>query len=736
MNLVMLIVALVGVELKMGIFSGEVVDAASRQPLPGVNVILPGTELGAATDEYGRYVISEVPAGEHSIEVSMLGYRTQVLTRVRAMPGRTVFQSFKLEQEAIGVSGVTVRPEYFVKDEASTASEVRLNYHEMRTNPEGYNVIRAVAALPGVATGFDFSSEISIRGGDPDENLTVIDNLPVPYPVHFPSLGGGMGQASIVSVETVDEVEFSPGGYSARYGEKLSSLMAITLRDGNQDRFEAMVDLNMSAVGLSVEGPVGDRFNYIFAYRRSFLELVDLVADIGDVVPSFDDFYLRLAYKPSLNHKIWGFAIQSLDRMQVPGQGFGVPQRDLSWRGYQTIAGINWRMLMGDFGFSTLTLGGTNLENRMFSLDTLTDDEVGHYIPHETHFYLSEALTFNPWTGHEFQTGVLGSFSLGNYEYWQAAYIGPGGTEVPGEGDTTSGSWFTVSPYLQYVWTPWRWLKVAPGIRFSYNTLNSELWLEPRAGLAISPFRTTTINLSCGTYHQLHDYDIMLERPEVVAKGATHYIAGVEQLVRDDLKLTLEGYYKDLKHLLFYNDAESKYVADETGNSYGLEFLAQKKMGKFLQGQFSYSLAFSERTNSDDGTFPADWDIRHILTLVGGVKFLKNFEFSVKYRYASGMPWTPYDTANAYFNPQDSLWYVDRVDARASGRLPDYSRLDLQISHTSYTKKGIMISGYFNLQNAFNHSNIVSYSWDGENKELKPSYNFFITPVGGVTIKF
>lgn len=719
-----------------GRFAGQVVDGASRQPLPGVNIVLVGTEMGAATDEFGRYVVDNVPAGEHSIEVSMIGYRTQVITRVEAVPGRTVFLDFELTTQAIGMSTVTVRPEYFNKDATATSSEVRLNYHEMRSNPEGYNVIRTISALPGVATGFDFSSDISVRGGDPDENLAVIDNLPVAYPVHFPALGGGFGQSSIVSIETLDDVEFSPGGYAARYSGKLSSLMDITLRDGNQDKFEAMFDLNMSALGVSVEGPIGQNINYIAAYHRSFLGIIDLVSDIGDVIPSFDDFYLRVAYRPSPSHKIWGFAIQTLDRMHIPETNFGGANTAMNWNGYQTIAGLNWRALIGEMGYSVLTLGGCNLENRLIAPDTSDDEEFGHYIPHETYLYLKQAFAFNPWAGHEIQTGAMASYTMANYDFYRDSYIDPYGEEVPAEDNTTEGSCFTVSPYAQYIYSPWQWLKFTPGISLTYNDLNCEVWLEPRVGISLKPFKTTSFNLNYGIYHQLHQYDIQLEDTDLAAKKATHYIAGIEQLIRDDLKLTVEGYYKQLEGLIFYSDADSAYLAEETGTSCGLEVLAQKKMGKFFYGQTSYSLSFSERTNADDGTYPGDWDVRHMLTLVGGVRFLKNFEFSVKYHFATGQPWTPYDVDNATLNPLDSLWYVERVDDRNSGRIDNYSRLDLQIGHTSYTKGGIAISGYFNLQNALNHPNVVSYGWDAEQAKVVPYHNFFIMPVGGVTIRF
>lgn len=758
MNLFMLALALLSAATKPGSIAGQVTDAASGQRLPGVYVILQGAQMGASTDGNGVYKVEDIPPGEYTVEVSMIGYQTRVLTSVEVLPARTVFLDFKLRQGSIAVSGVTVRPDYFEKDAAVTVSDINLDYHEMRNHPEGYNVARTIASLPGVATGYDFSSDIVVRGGGLDENLTIIDYVPVPYPVHFPAIGGGFGQSSIVNVEVLRKVEFSAGGYAARRGGKLSSLMDITLRDGNRDHFEALFDLNMSAVDLTLEGPIGKKANYIGGYRKSFLEIVDLVSDIGDVVPSFDDFYLRLAYTPTINHKIWCFGIQTLDRMNVPPEAY-TPADTMTWRGYQTVGGINWRARLGKMGYSVLTLGGTNLENKLRSDDTLNDDLFFSFSPHETHLYLIEAIRLAPSQVHEFQAGVQGGYSDTRYEYYQNSYVWIDGDTIETQADTTSGDWFSGHAYAQYIFSPWGWIKFTPGVRVGYNTLNEQFDIEPRGGVSIKPLlmfasrrlkaleasedtevnlkwlTSTTINLNFGIYNQLNDYDIHLRNEGLASKRATHYIAGIDQLVADDLKLSVEGYYKQLENMLYYDDRDSVYTNQTTGEAYGLEFFAQKKMGQYVHGQVSYSLAFSNREDPDEA-YPADWDIRHMVTVIGGLKFLKHFEASVKYSYASGQPWTPYDTANAWQNPANGFWIADIVSERNSGRLPAYSRLDLQLAHTSYTKGGIAITGFINLQNTLSNENILTYAWDPEEGVLEPFRQFGFMPVGGITVQF
>ncbi len=720
--------------VQTGTFSGKVVDAGTGQPLPGVNIVLVGTELGAATDEYGNYEIVDIPIGEYTVEASMLGYKPQALTRVGTLPARSVFLDFRLRPAPLQLPGVTVRPDYFTKGDDATTSEVELNYHEIRLNPEGYNIPRTVASLPGVATGYDFSSDIIVRGGDPDENLTVIDNLPVPYPVHFPAIGGGFGQASIVSVEGLDAFTFSPGGYSARFGDKLSSLMEISMRDGNKDKFEALADLNMSGVEAMLEGPIGPKFNYIAGYRRSFLEIVDLISDIGNVVPSFDDIYLRLAYSPTPRHKIWAFGIQTFDRMDIPPDAGGVGDI-MWWRGHQTISGLNWKALLGSLGYSVLTLGGTDLVNDLTAADTVLDSNVYNFRPHETHLYIREAVSVTPFKGFQIEAGVFGGYSEGNYIYMYREFSDTGDLLYSAY-DTTDGGWYNAGTYLQHVFTPLEWLKITPGVRAYYNTLTGELLAEPRAGLSLKPFQKTTFNLNFGIYHQLNDFRRHLNNDSLSSKRAIHGIVGIEQLLTDDMKVSLEYYYKYLDNLLYYDPVDSVYTNEGHGKSDGVELFLQKKMGKYLYGQAAYSLGFGKRWNPTDGTYPADWDTRHMLTLITGVKFLKNFEASVKFRYATGRPWTPYDTANAYFDPTDSLWYVERVSERNSGRLPAYSRLDFQLSYTSYTKSGVTISSFVNLQNVLNHSNVSGYGWDAEEGILVPSEGFKFMPVGGVVIKF
>ncbi len=199
---------------KTGIISGEVRDAITKQPLPGANILIDGTNLGSACDENGYYVIKDVVPGKYSLKVSMIGYLSSVITELNISPNRNQSVKFELNSTAMEMDEVNVTADYFYKPDENPVSFRTISPEEIRRSPgSAEDIFRVMQSMPGVATAGAKSAQLIVRGGSPDENLTLLDNIEVYNPIHFARTGESMGVISIVNPALLQKVDFLTGGF-------------------------------------------------------------------------------------------------------------------------------------------------------------------------------------------------------------------------------------------------------------------------------------------------------------------------------------------------------------------------------------------------------------------------------------------------------------------------------------------------------------------------------------------
>ncbi|MCK4307229.1 TonB-dependent receptor [candidate division WOR-3 bacterium] len=717
---------------EVGNISGTVVDRTTKQPLPGVNVCILGTTMGAATDTNGKYLIEKVPMREYSIEASMIGYKPVVQTRIYPVPNRTITLNFKLSQTPIELKGVTVTPEYFSKEKDAVTSSHEASSYEIRMNPEGYSVQRILASLPGIGTVEDWSAQLIVRGGAPDENLCLVDNVEIGSPTHFGWFGGEGGNISIINTWLVRDICFSTGGFPAKYGDKLSSFMDISLREGNKNKFEANFDFNMSRAGVDFSGPISNKGSYLFSYGRSYLELLDKVSDIGNVLPKYDEFQGKIAYNISPINKLSLMGIKTIDNMRVPKSEMGSGAKsDMLWNGGENIIGFNWQSLFSKSGYSLFTLSGTS-----HKLDFGCEGSFGVNSTLST-LAAKESITYRFSPAVEFEAG--GEYKYINLDWGSFSVAETTSTGIPFPGDTTdtSGTSYKVGSYTQFSFSFIPRLLIKPGVRYDYFESNDENIVSPRVGLSYALSNIASLNLSYGEFYQFPQCDQLLSN--LSSKHATHYVIGIEHLLTPSTKVSVEGYRKNLNNLIV-RVSDSTRELDNSGEGYaqGIEFLLQKKLKEKFWGSMSYSYSVSKRKDRwgeqdyADGWYYSDWDQPNIFTIIGGYKLSDKLDFSIKWRYASGKSYTP--LVDKKQDPITGTWY--RVDGDMnSARYPSYHRLDFQIAQY-HTFRGWGIITYFNLQNIYNRKNILAYTWNDDYTERKGIYQFLFMPVGGITIEF
>ena len=208
-----------------GSLSGTIHDRDTQQSLVGANVLLEGTQFGAATDVNGKYYIDNLPVGTYSIRADVIGYEAQARANIHIASNRITEVNLDLIPIILEGKGVVVTAGFFERAKDAVVSVRTVDIEEIRSDPVGaYDVLRMMQALPAVVSGSDQNNEIIIRGGNPGENLFIMDHLEIPNPNHFAQAGMGGGPVTMINTEFIERIDFYAGSFPARYGGKVSSV--------------------------------------------------------------------------------------------------------------------------------------------------------------------------------------------------------------------------------------------------------------------------------------------------------------------------------------------------------------------------------------------------------------------------------------------------------------------------------------------------------------------------------
>ena len=350
--LVFLSVKLWGVPV--GKIDGYVYDGSTRSPLAGVNIIVVDTDQGAAVDENGYFIIYDILAGHYSVEASMIGYRPQVKTSVVVEPGKTTQLVFFIEEYAIEMEGIVVRADYFTKVRDAPVSERSFSSEEIQVQPGGMgDISRVVQVMPAVVSTGDQDNEIIVRGGSPNENLFLIDGIEIPYPNHLNQHGEQGGGINILNSLLIREINFMAGAFPARYGDRSSSVMDITLMRGQNNGLGVNIDVSMAGFGMILQGALPGNGSFLGSAHRSYLDfLVETKIMDMDIVPQYNSYLGKIHYPLSAEDEISLVAVYADDYVIAqPGEGIFDEDYAYEFSTVRAAFGASWQRLYGNTGF-------------------------------------------------------------------------------------------------------------------------------------------------------------------------------------------------------------------------------------------------------------------------------------------------------------------------------------------------------------------------------------------------
>ena len=197
-----------------GSIEGTVVERVTQRPLPGVNIVILKTTLGASTNLSGEFIIDNIPIGIYQVEASIIGYQSEIKTEIVVSTNRVIMVNFELNESALELDEeIVVTARYFVKDSDKPVSTKRLTPQEIRSSAgSAEDIFRIIQSMPGVSGAGGKSANLAVRGGSPDENRVLLDNIEIYSPLHFARLGTSMGIISIINPALLQNVDFITGG--------------------------------------------------------------------------------------------------------------------------------------------------------------------------------------------------------------------------------------------------------------------------------------------------------------------------------------------------------------------------------------------------------------------------------------------------------------------------------------------------------------------------------------------
>ena len=760
-------VSLSAQEVKTGKIFGTILDRTTNEPLIGANILVIGSTRGASADVNGTYAFEKIAVGTYNLKVSMLGYEPQIKTDVVVSPSKPVQINFELEQNTVQMKeDIVVEASYFYKPKETPTSLQALSYEEIRRAPgAAADISRMIQNMPGVVQTTDSRNDLIVRGGSPAENLNIIDGFEIPNLNHFGSQGSSGGPIGMIQTEFISEATFLSGGFPSTYGDKLSSVLDIKLRDGNREKLSGSFDLSMAGAGVILEGPISTNTTYMLNARISYLDLFNKTIGLT-AVPKYTNYNGKITHKIDPQNDLNFIFLAGVDDIhfkqdESEKDSTKMISEDVQSGGYQYLAGTSWRHIFSKNGYSNLYFWTTQnvFDNKGFDLIRDADNPNGNTLLFEnksTESQVGTKYTVSLFVNNqiEINTGISAKAFNINYDLFAKADTNSLGKY---EGDLVQNSTFKSykgEGFFQTVYKPTDQFSITAGGLINYfDAIDKKFAFDPRLGVSYEVNPLLKLNASVGIFHQSPEFIWIYGANSVNSNlefiKATHTVLGFDYYPDSDIKVTVEGYVKlyDNYPVSAVNPSVSlankgddfgpsslgALKSEGTGKSMGIDFFVQKKLTDHLYGLVSYSYSHTKNKASDGVERSGAFDIPHVFTISGGYKLNEEWEFSSKFRYVSGRPYTPIDlAASAQTN---SLRYQTNPDAINSVRYPDYFRWDLRFDHRSYYEKFTVVS-FFEIENVTNRKNTFAYFWNRNKKGVDTAYQWAIFPVGGVKIEF
>ena len=729
--------------------SGFVNDNENGESLIGVNVIIQEKLVGTTSNTYGFYSLT-LPEGSYEISFTYIGFES---LKQSVNLNKNISLNVDLISSSTDIGEVTIVAEETVVERTQT-SIVEVPVQLIKNIPAllgEVDVLKAIQLLPGVQSGGEGTSGFYVRGGGPDQNLILLDGVPVYNASHL------FGFFSVFNADAIKNVRLTKGGFPARFGGRLSSVLEIDMKEGNMKKIEGEGSIGLISSKLTLQGPIiKDKTSFIVSGRRTYIDILaqPFIRSANDGNPAgyfFYDLNAKLNHKFSEKDRLYLSAYLGKDRFYlsegdeysslIDNTNYKSTSRDdfgLDWG--NVTSSLRWNHL-----FSNKLFANTTFTYSKYQFNTIYDSYSSEVTPYTTD---TDTSNFNYFSGvkdygakfdfdylpnpnHYIKFGlnyVRHNFYPGSLVLYLSSYerdsLGVENYQVPY--DTT----FNFSEALEsndaffYVEDDIKvndQLKVNLGMHLGYFNTNNKTYysFQPRFSSRYLINNDWSLKASYAEMQQnIHlltgsgaglPTDIWVPSTDSVPPQYSKQVAFAanKNFLNGLLEVSIEGYYKSMSELITlkpgaeiigFDDWKNKVDTNGIGRSYGAELFIQKKKGK-TTGWIGYTLSFSERKFEGVNFgkwYPYKFDRRHDFSLVMSHEFSDNFDIGLTWVYGSGNNMTflesryPSVNINGNINGIDegSVGELEYYPTRNNLRLPAYHRLDIGLNFHKKKKWG------------------------------------------------
>lgn len=775
--------------------SGYIQDQSSGERLIAATIYDIKSGKGTSANEYGFFSLT-LPSGEVNLQISYVGYATYHETFLLAgnlKMNISLVPSLALDEVVV----TTHRPQDVVED--VQMSTVHIPIREIKSIPMFMgeaDVIKTIQLMPGVQSGTEGTSGIYVRGGGPDQNLFLLDGVPIYNANHL------FGFFSVFNPDAISNITLTKGGFPAHYGGRLSSVVDIRMKEGNMKEIHGAGSIGLVASKLTLEGPIiRDKTSFIVTGRRTYLDILarPIIKQINksNGVEGMSGYYFydlnaKINHKFSDRDRIYLSAYHGRDKLYIDNEEKWI-ENDTSYQirsesglywGNLTAA-LRWNHVYGNKLFSNVSFLYSN-----YKFDTFDDTQTlvnGRYDLGYSYHYYSGIVDWGGVADFDYRPAPSHTIRFGGKYLYHT--FSPG-IETLESTDDTLNLQFNSDPiyaHEYYIYAEDNFqlgsrIRANIGLHYSGFFVNGEFYhsLQPRFSgrILVTPHFSVKAAFSrMDQYiHLLTNATIGLPTDIWVPatdrtppQSSNQAACGLAYNLKNSWYFTLEGFYKTMTGLIDYSegssffeygvDWEDKIERGGKGLSYGLEFLARKDLGR-LRGWVGYTLSkvevqFANLNNGEP--FPYTYDRRHDVSIVIMFKISDRMDASVTWVYGTGKARTlavsryapeGYDFSNPrgddsniiYLAPYDIRYdqEIEYFKGKNAYREPAYHRLDVGANWHRKREWGVT-TWSLGLYNAYNRQNpfFLFFGYDAYgNRALKQMSIFMLIPSISYSVEF
>ena len=776
-------------QIQTQVIRGNIKDLDSKMEIAGATIAVLTTDpiIGAVSDLDGEFRLENVPVGRHDIRITYLGYEPITMSSIVVTSGKELVLSINLQESTVKMEEVTISAES-AQDKSKPLNDMALvrarsfSVEESQRYAAGLSDPGRMAQnFAGVSVGGgegDLSNAIVIRGNSSRGLLWRLEGIEIPNPNHFSDVGSSGGAISMLSSSTLATSDFYTGAFPSEFGNAVSGVFDLNLRNGNNEKREFSVMIGILGLAASAEGYFSkkSKASYLVNYRYSTLAALKAIGlnPVGDVLPTYQDvsFKVNIPTQKFGTLSLWGLGGNNVANIHPAEDSATWKYNSDNWgytaKNHMGVVGLSHRIMLNKNSYFKTVIAASSEKN---SYDDYWLDVENNYtrVVDEIDLFNNATIRANlSYTNklsakHTIKTGLIFNHLLFNFEYKEKDSLRAADFRTYLDND---GSAQLLQGFIAWKYRPHNNWTINSGVHYTQFLLNNSISVEPRLALKWNMASKHALSLAAGIHskpehlafyfvEQTHGNQSRSQpNKNIDMQKAAHFVLGYDWQISSSLRLKAEAYYQQLYDVPVENLPNSSNSIinansiwdivdasaasnDGTGRNYGLDLTFEKFFDKQYYFLITGSLFESKFTPKDGVEYSTRFNTNYQLNMLGGKEFKvgKNrnnvFALNGKFLLAGGNRYTPIDLAASKLAGYTIFEDGRDFEAQAAA----YYRFDLSLSF-KINKKRTTHTLMLDIQNVTNHENVYSMYYNPESNSIEKYLQNGIFPVLNYKFEF